>query len=1517
MFFIINLKYYLILNILMDKYNPLKKYNPFKPKPWEVKSYRIDDIIDYDNINKMYADFVTLPYNEINDYFNKNYIFSNKTEDGKTLIHAILNNDGLDELEKKQIIEKLIHLNVSINAIDNYNQVPLHVACKKGYNSIIELLINHKAIKDPVDNYGNAPIHYYIDNFVKECKNSDLFNNKKLLITSKKKNNSSIIMYLLLTEILNFIIKSSNIKKYNDIIIKLIDLIPYFKINDVNTKVKKVNENIDKLHTNISSINIKKDINKLVNDFKDDLYTIYDNYKLSDKNIYDEIEFNKEIDNKLIDKNKDKIKKEYDEIKENIKNIQDKIFPENNDEGDANYEGLFNKSINCITESLFLLRYIYNKNEIDDAFRNILSRPGSSGLQPLHPNRINKIETYIRNKIEECNRKFFFINLPRIDFYNYLLKEQTDNLNSINSQGLDVNINIKLKRTLDTNIDNKFILTKDDNFDTIENYNEFTAIRNKDPINFLGMTEYKYNNIHFIFKLLYKIFTIDALDINLDINDISYNNILDIYNKYELVICIINNLTLIYKNLEKIQHDKDIEKIKQTFSDIKEIFIKKDKITLQKINYMTYDNILILLESYINQIEGLLDDYDVTKLKRDINGIYLNLKDLIIKYNKIIVLINEFYSINYFEEFKKYYYDISGNKIMKSQMIYNQFNILDTSFFPDNIDNYIRNYIDENEDIIIEKIKELYLYCDTFNYNKIYNLDTNGNQNKKLKFKKLEINVKDNNTIVLTKKDYDSLAYDDKFYTGFYTNDNEIDRYIYNTGVQTPPENKLYEEKFAGLIDKTRIKSSYYLTEFNDLDKIEEIPIVSIFNYRELLYIIMYKISLELIKECNKKSILSNVLNKFLDLTGSKKKLVSKENKENKKIIKNLIKIIDDNDKVGDNIIITHLNNLMNIIIDHQFTLNSIKISKILLGNVLFKKFSINEYDLFINESFNEDILTRIKNLTNSNVGTFILGDYQNINFIGDKTNSNRLIQNVCINTNNIDIIQNFHFNLRIEDKNGNTIIHRLIDQYNYYAIKILLGIDKYAVTYKNHANQDAKEYLINLINIISKEYSKNEINKRLENYAFILENEIKSQGFTNIEINNQPKYIQVILYNCINQFNDFMWLCLYEFKNNITLSTIKELKNIILKENTKNNLIEDLIMNNLTSYSNSKILLKNMFIADKINDKISQLYNQNNCEICDLKKSIIEFQNLLAAKNKKQNIMNDTEINEKIKNINAEISKKEIENQNIKIVLNTINNVDVKCCNLFTKISEYKLIENLKLNFDKFSRLSKELCEDYFKILNLIYTLTKDNDNNIYMCNFNYKLINIKLDTLSSNDFLNYENYFTNFINTIFEDYNDLEKYEDFEVNYVNYTILNIIKINLVNTISCEIYNYIVKYFIDKYVNDDNKDTIEMYNKNKKEILKNIKDFINNKIYDKLNLKNPDKEYKNEDDLKNLIKQDLYISITQKRNDDDDKEIDNILKFYSFISENIAYHYYEEIVRYLNDLRKIILLLKIYNIIK
>ena len=52
------------------------------------------------------------------------------------------------KVDAELIIEKLIHLNVSINAHDCYNQTPLHIACQKGYNSIIQLLIEKKVLNN-------------------------------------------------------------------------------------------------------------------------------------------------------------------------------------------------------------------------------------------------------------------------------------------------------------------------------------------------------------------------------------------------------------------------------------------------------------------------------------------------------------------------------------------------------------------------------------------------------------------------------------------------------------------------------------------------------------------------------------------------------------------------------------------------------------------------------------------------------------------------------------------------------------------------------------------------------------------------------------------------------------------------------------------------------------------------------------------------------------------------------------------------------------------------------------------------------------------------------------------------------------------------------------------------------------------------------------------------------------------------------------------------------------------------
>lgn len=608
----------------MDKSKPyIKPFNAFKPRPFENKNYIIEEKIDVDNIIKIYSDFVTLPYNDINEYFNKNLIFNFRNEDGRTLITAVLTNSGLNEQEKKLIIEKLIHLNVSINAHDCYNQTPLHIACQKGYNSIIQLLIEHKIMKDTVDNYGNAPVHYYIDNFLKECKNSDIFNNKKLLITSEEKTNSTIITHLLLAEILERFNNDPDLKKYNNIIKKLVDLIPYYKISDINTKVDDVKKKINDLYTNISNININKDVNKLVNNFNDDIYKIYDEYKLSDnflENIYDKTEFDKNIDIELIDKNNNNIKKEYAELKNIIDDVKNNIFSENNN------DGLFNNSINCITMSLFILMYIkYNKDElveelkiiINDVINNKeehekltkelqrLSNKPVANLTPEEINKIAQLQVDIHNliqisvlEIDVLANKIFNKIVKSIDkyvshynsktttfeFYNYLTKQVVVDLNKITSKGLDKNIGIKLPRSISTigsnDKDKQFSLTYDK--DRISGIKKIAEIAKKEDFfkydseyidfNNIPSYTYKYNNIHFIFKLLYKIFNNNLdLDLDLDIKNISYNNILTIYNKYELIICIINNLVLIYKHIDTIEND-DLIQLQTTFDDIKKAF---------------------------------------------------------------------------------------------------------------------------------------------------------------------------------------------------------------------------------------------------------------------------------------------------------------------------------------------------------------------------------------------------------------------------------------------------------------------------------------------------------------------------------------------------------------------------------------------------------------------------------------------------------------------------------------------------------------------------------------------------------------------------------------------------------------------------------------------------------------------------------------------------------------------------------------------------------------------------------
>mgnify|MGYP000076486147 CR=1 FL=1 len=64
-----------------------------------------------------------------------------------------------------------------------------------GYNSIIKLLIDKKVIINELDNDGNAPVHYYIEHFIKNCNDYDVYKPRTDIINPKEQKYVDIVNY--------------------------------------------------------------------------------------------------------------------------------------------------------------------------------------------------------------------------------------------------------------------------------------------------------------------------------------------------------------------------------------------------------------------------------------------------------------------------------------------------------------------------------------------------------------------------------------------------------------------------------------------------------------------------------------------------------------------------------------------------------------------------------------------------------------------------------------------------------------------------------------------------------------------------------------------------------------------------------------------------------------------------------------------------------------------------------------------------------------------------------------------------------------------------------------------------------------------------------------------------------------------------------------------------------------------------------------------------------------------------
>ena len=126
----------------MDRKFPNPRYPPISSKNFNP-NYITDIKVNNDSIDTTYTIFSSGEYSDIIKILQENNILNFRDTKGETLIHAILKNPSstLKETDILEIIRQLVHKNVSVNSMNEYNQTPLHIASSKGYYDIIDYLI--------------------------------------------------------------------------------------------------------------------------------------------------------------------------------------------------------------------------------------------------------------------------------------------------------------------------------------------------------------------------------------------------------------------------------------------------------------------------------------------------------------------------------------------------------------------------------------------------------------------------------------------------------------------------------------------------------------------------------------------------------------------------------------------------------------------------------------------------------------------------------------------------------------------------------------------------------------------------------------------------------------------------------------------------------------------------------------------------------------------------------------------------------------------------------------------------------------------------------------------------------------------------------------------------------------------------------------------------------------------------------------------------------------------------------
>ena len=1027
----------------------------------------------------------------------------------------------------------------------------------------------------------------------------------------------------------------------------------------------------------------------------------------------------------------------------------------------------------------------------------------------------------------------------------------------------------------------------------------------------------EYNNLINEFNILISNLTNQASNDTINIINILSN----IKNRYQ---------NILQESIKKIKDNKIIKDITEIYNEIIKIFGIFGEL-VENINKYQSE---FQLEKYNDLIYSyVIDDKNPkTNIKTNI---------------KIDIKIEDTLFSNYTFDIRKKFPD--------------NYNLYKTQYFDINIDINMYKLADVTKKILDDKkifkfenypcnlIQDVFPYTNTYNfnifYNKqndilineiIFNIDKISIQNKNYDFNKFSLNK--------------SNPYVYKFARGYDINNDIIKQNYINDELIKLKEDKNilcnidFIKQYSNVDNNNKVLEDAELVAkyfFEDDLKITEIDFCTYLltnNLGEIVNLIVCLIYSKIIKDNALMDIFfSNSTNNSLTLyeigtintqinniikVGIDLEAYPIDSKYKKNIFDTL-EFIKTNENEKNNYILENIKIFVKVILETQINNEIGKILeqiKINYPNPSNNIININKKEITIfNNNISkiksksnqlEEIISNIINSTLSSTLEYnqLIRIIKNTSMSNNK-NTKKLIGNKCINTRMTDELLNIEFNYKVLDLNGNTILNRLIDQYNLYGIQKIIKSKPFLKTYKNNNNLTPVEYLLNQILNIQGEYKENNLEQRIKKYSIVLTNLTEaSELFKNISLENSENLVKEIITNSIYLFNEVMWLKLYEFPTGWEISDKKKLKEILCIGK------EELLIAN---FNNSD------YVQFKTNDN-SELKNKLDLYTGKLEEEIKDYENKINQYKTfdPDLLISEDDISGNIKNYDELIiNKNKIKKEHEKYIKGLESTIDKSIANIkiIYNNKEKKLIKSTNINWVNYEKMVYEMDSNYLKIIKI---LNGKINNKSVISNFLPNIMKFNIEKNEINNINTINKYFDKIFDNVFADYWDLDRYEDLSYNILNESIICILKVNVIGIIKNELFNTLINYIIQKNIYTKDIKTFIESKSNSKTILDSILDSIKSYLYDsmitKLKQKNPDKlTYIDLDTQKKIILGEFGSLVGNIFDADDLEELDKILEFNKFLCENISYNCYEEIIKILYDCKKISILYKIYNELK